>query len=406
MSKGIITGLDIGSSNIRVLVAEYFSGEKTFIVRALVQVPSEGLKNGYVTNSERLTTKIAEALREAERIAGTRIKRANIAIGGVGLGTVMDTAVIAVSRADSIVNEFDVSRLVSESETKVAERPNIKILHTIGIEYRIDGRKIIGKPYGYAGNRLELRTMFITGATPHQDALVAAIEACGVEVTDVCASPVAESIVVLSATARNAGVALVNIGAETVSILVCEDGLPISLKIFPLGSNNITHDIALGLRISLEEAEKMKLLFGEKDLEKKIFKQVEDIVEARLTDVLELVDTHLRKIGRSALLPAGIIFTGAGSLIPGLENLARKQLSLPAKIGKSTIPGQIGGIPNAEGKGARLREKLEKARGPEWTITMGLVVMAVSEGPEESLSLRAVRRTKTGIVKFLRQFMP
>ncbi|HEY4493752.1 MAG TPA: cell division protein FtsA [Candidatus Paceibacterota bacterium] len=407
MRGQIIASIDVGSSNVRVAVCEYSRKDGTFSVRALAKVPSDGLKNGYIVNPDAVTASIGNALREAERTVGERIKRAIVSVGGVGLGTVIDVGTVAISRADSLVSDFDIDRLLQEAEARIGERPNTRILHAIPSEYKVDGRKILGKPGGYSGNKLEQKTTFITAAAPHLDALVKSVEDSGVEVQEVYAAPIAESMVTTTATARNAGTLVANIGAQTVSMLTIEDGLPTSLKVFPLGSTDITHDIALGLRIPLEAAESIKIN-GEQ--EKKNLKRVSEITEARLSDIFELIDTHLKKIGRSGLLPAGVVFTGEGAHTKGLENLGRRQLGLPVKIARNSIPDELTAVGTDEGASgkniARMRERLEKARGPEWSTALGLCVLGMSAAPEESLGIRMARKTKNSLMGFLKQFLP
>lgn len=401
----IVTGIDVGSAYTRVVVCEEGNESGELIVRALSKVPSDGLKCGNVLNAEAVSDVLSVAIREAERTYGARIKKAHVSIGGTGLSTTSDTVVVAVSRADSITSELDVGRALEESEAKLRERANTRIIHTIPSEFKIDGRKITGKPHGYVGNKLELRTVFITCTAPFVDALVGAVEDTGVEVEGIYAGPIAESIATLSPMSRNAGCALVNIGAETVSILTHEDGLPTSLRVFPIGSAHITHDIALGLRIPLDEAEQIKISIPE---DKKVARRVGDIVEARLSDVFELIDTHLKKIGRSGLLPAGIMFTGGGSHISGIEELARKQLGLPARVAKNIFLDSKNREGDARGRdGMKARERADKARDPEWSIAVGLAMLGISGGePEESLGLRVAKRTRTSLTSFFKQFLP
>ena len=161
--------------------------------------------------------------------------------------------------------------------------------------------------------------------------MVTALGLANIEILDVVASPLSLSTILLNTKQKIAGCALLDIGAETVSIAVFENNLLISLQVFPIGSMDITKDVALGFKITLEEAESVKLgsvLGG--DFPKK---KVDEIIEARLSDIFELVENHLKRIRRNGLLPAGIIITGGGSYIPRIEELARKQLNLPAKVG-------------------------------------------------------------------------
>src|SRR3989344_2021863 len=400
-----ITGIDIGSAYIKVAVCDESQSDRSIVVKALAKTESDGLKNGNVITPETVSESLLKTLREAEKVSGERIRKAHISIGGSGLGTIVDSSTVAVSRADSIASEFDVARVLEESEDRLKERVNIKIIHTIPSEFKVDGRKVIGKPCGYVGNKLELKTVFITCLSPSLDALVTAVENTGVEVENVYTGPIAESIATLSATSRNAGCALVNIGAETVSILTHEDGLPTSLKVFPIGSTHVTHDIALGLRIPLDEAERLKISGSE---DKRVTKRIDDIVEARLSDIFELIETHLKKIGRSGLLPAGVIFTGGGANIKGIEEIARKQLSLPAKIARNIFTENKRQDSGNRGRdGLKDRERADKGREPEWSGVIGLSMLGLLLGePEESLGLRVVKKTRKGLVSFIRQFLP
>jgi cell division protein FtsA len=404
MSRSI-TGIDIGSTYIKVAAASETQDGGGLAVRALARVESDGIKNGNVINQEAAGGALAEALHEAEKVLGERIRRAHVAVGGTGLGTVTDISTVAISRADSTASEFDVARALEEGEARLKERANLRLIHTVPSEFKIDGRKVIGKPHGYVGNKLELRTVYITSLSPSLDSLVGTVENAGVEVESVYASPVAESIATLTATSRNAGCALVNIGGETVSILTHEDGLPTSLKVFPIGGAHITHDIALGLRIPLDEAERLKVGGSE---DKRNAKRIQEIIDARLSDIFELIDTHLKKIGRSGLLPAGITFTGGGAHTRGIEELARKQLGLPAKIGHAIFGESKRELDSGRGRdGLRNRERAERAREAEWTTAIGLCMLGLSFGePEESLGLRVAKRTKSGLISFIRQFLP
>ena len=405
--NNIVTAIDVGSAFVRVMAGE-LNAQTGFSLRALVKTRSDGLRNGHIINLESLTPSIAEALREAENIMGTRIRRAIVGISGVALSTHTDTTTVAVSRADSVISDLDVNRAVEESSTRMAERRNVKVIHTIPSEYKIDGKKILGKPDGHTGNRLEVRTLFITASNPHLEGLASAIESAGVEVRDIYASMIAESIVTTTPLERNAGCIIADIGAQTVSLVTYEDSIPTSLKILPIGSNNITNDIALGMRIPLLEAERIKI----KELEdRKIAKRINEIVEARVSDILELIDTHLKRLGRSELLPAGIIFTGAGAYTPNLADMASKHLSLPARIAKNNLPEKMKVASTFTDSAntkvqTKQRERMDQARQPEWSGVFGLCALGLYAGPEESMGIRVARETKTGILTFLRQFLP
>lgn len=197
--------------------------------------------------------------------------------------------------------------------------------------YKLDGKDIHGRPEGMKGIKLEVKTLFITCLKQNLEDHITAFGLAGIEALDVIAAPIASASILLSAKQRVAGCALIDIGAETVSIAVFENNLLISLQVFSIGSMDITKDVALGFKIALEEAESIKLgsVIGGDYPKKKI----DEIIEARLSDIFELVGNHLKRLRRSELLPAGVIIVGGGSHVSHIEELARAQLKLPARVG-------------------------------------------------------------------------
>ena len=205
---------------------------------------------------------------------------------------------------------------------------------------------MLGDPIGMRGTKLVVQMHFITCLEQHQEDLVQAVEDAGIEVEDVVAAPLAAAVVNLTKPQKVAGVVLANIGAETVSLVVYENDLPISLKVFPIGSSDITNDIALGLKLPLQEAHDLKHRFGSNPSHKKL----ETIVAARLSDIFELIESHLKKIGKNGMLPAGVIITGGGSGIASIEDMAREALKLPS--GRAEM--KVISSPNADIKDATL----------------------------------------------------
>ena len=217
--------------------------------------------------------------------------------------------------------------------------------------------------------------------------LIQAVEETGIEVDDVMASPIAASLVTLTKAQKIAGCVLANIGAETISLVIFEDNIPISLKVFPIGSTDITNDIALGLKISLEEAEQIKLgaITGTTYPQK----QLEDIIITGLRDIFDLIEAHLKKIGKNGLLPAGIILTGGGSGVTTIEDLARAALKLPPKIGTVHTSGQ----------------SQMHVRDSTWAVSYGLCIWGfTSEG--EPFGMKFAKRTGNNILSWVKQFLP
>lgn len=380
MARNIITGIDVGTSSIRILVCEYIKEKGALQVIGTAHKESRGLRHGYIANFDDAASSIAEALREAEKNAKVKITHASLGVGGVSLGTLEGIASIAVSRADSEINEIDVKRVIDASEANLRDRVNRKILHTLPLGYKIDGKKVLVRPHGMKGGILEVRTLFITTLEQHLEDLMSAVEAAGVTVDEVIAAPIAESAVVLSKLQKKAGCVLANIGAETVSISVFEEGMPISLQVFPFGSNDITNDIAIGLKVPLEEAERIKKFRDEGNLKRK----VDEIIEARLSDIFELIEAHLKKINKNGLLPAGIILSGGGSITSAIEDMARSSLRLPAKV---AVPKDI--------------------RDLSWSIAYGLCILGMdASAHDESLGIKIMSKTTKGLIGWLKQFLP
>jgi cell division ATPase FtsA len=213
---------------------------------------------------------------------------------------------------------------------------------------------------------------------------VEAVEAAGVAVADVVASPLAASTAILTRAQKAAGVVLANIGSETVSIAVFENGSPISIEVFPVGSMNVTNDIALGLRIPLEEAEGVKrgAIIGTSFPQKKL----DEIIEARLCDIFESIENNLKKIKRAELLPAGLVFVGGGANVPKLEELAKSILKLPSQIGTTEIFG------NAK----------TKLRDPAWFTAVSLLISNRDNGGYFENSLPNLNLTEIGTFRFFK----
>lgn len=364
MSRTISTGIDIGTAYIKVVVAEHVRTERGPERRiiGIGSCESLGLRHGYIIDSTQVTRAVRQAVDQAERAAGVRIKSAVVSVSGVGLEGHTSTGTSVVSRADSEITELDIERATSAARQSLPDtaKLNRKIIHTIPLSFKLDGKEIMGRVLGMRGVKLENKTLFVSILEQHFADLVEAIEATNIEVRDVCAAPIATAVATLSKAQRIAGCVLADIGSETVSVIVYENDMPISLKVFEIGSNNITHDIALGLRIPIEEAESIKT--GSAVSLSHSRKKLDEIINARLKDIFELIEAHLKKLGKNGLLPAGIILTGGGSRIPSIEDIAKNILGLPVRSGSITFDGSSG------------------RSDPSWTTAYGLALLGLTPG--------------------------
>lgn len=391
MARRLTVGIDIGTYQVKVVVAEHIRGRERHLPKIIGTgyAESKGLRHGYIINSSDSIRSIRSAVRQAEKGARMKIKRAFVSIGGVGLDEIRAKASIVVSRADAEITDLDIENVLKQCEESIAPKiVNKKIIHVIPLKYKVDGQDILSnQPLGLKGSKLEVETLFITSFEQHLNDLIQTVEDVGIEVEDVMASPLAGSLVTLTRTQKIAGCVLTNIGAETVSVVIFEDSTPISLKVFPIGSTDITNDIALGLKIPLEEAEQIKLgtLRGEEYPKK----QLEEIIISRLTDIFDLIEAHLRKLGKNGLLPAGIILTGGGAGVATIEDLARASLKLPSKIGA---------VHTSEQSRSMVRDS-------SWAVSYGLCIWGFT-AENESLGMRFAKKTSNNLLAWIKQFLP
>ncbi|MCK5060089.1 MAG: cell division protein FtsA [Candidatus Pacebacteria bacterium] len=391
MARHIITGIDIGTHQVKVVIAEGIRKNGGYAPRIIGKglAESKGLRHGYIINPGDTIRSVRQAINEAEKVARVGVRRAFVSIGGIGLGSIISQGSTIISRADSLVTELDISKTLETSETQIPQSLSLnkEIIYTIPVQYKIDGKPILGRPVGMKGSKFEVRALFVNCLKPHLDDLIAAIEETGVEVIDVMAAPIAASVVTLNKTQKIAGCVLANIGAETLSIVVFENSIPISLEVFPIGSTDITNDIALGLRISIEEAEQIKL--GAITSTNYSKKELDDIVSARLSDMFDLIEAHLKKIGRNGLLPAGIIITGGGSGIGTIEDFAKAALKLPSR--KAVFQAKAGFAENLD---------------TTWSVAYGLCVLGLSAENEDGFGKKLVRTTGKNIASWVKRFLP
>lgn len=388
MLRNITVGIDVGTYAVRVVVAEHTKGNPVPKILGTGLSQSEGLRHGYVVNVDRASVAIKKAVLEAEKQSGIKIKRALISIGGISLSSLVGTGEVVISKADGEIRSHDIQKAVELSE-EIITSPNMKIVFQAPVLYKLDGKELHGRPEGMRGVKFEVKTMFITALAQHIDDLIVAVSQAGVEVLGIIPSPIAASAVALSDHQKMAGCVLVNIGAETITLIVHENNIPISVHVFPYGGTNITKDIALGFQIGLEEAENVKT--GAQPLTHSK-KKYDEIVLARLSEIIELVESHLKKIKRAGLLPGGVVLTGGGSHMHSIEDLSRILLKLPSKI------GQLQTFTSAHGR----------IQDASWFVATGLCILAkgpVSQSDDPSIQA-FFKNVKQNIRSVIKQLLP
>ena len=386
MIRNISVGIDVGSSMTRVVVGEFLKGEKNPKIIGVGESETRGLRHGYVIDALSATISVKNAVAMAQNSSGIKIRRTFISVGGTSLRGEFSSGSAIISKADGEVTSLDINKALQDCEDNL-NLNNKKIIQTFPISFRLDGKEVLGRLEGMRGTKLEVKTLFITYSIQHLEDLIEVIAGAGVETIDIIASPIALAQITLSEKQKMVGVALVAIGHQTTSVSVFENGLPILIRTFSIGSTDITNDIALGFKIPLEKAEDLKRGNTIEDFSKK---KLEEIIEARLSDIFELIENHLKKIKRAELLPAGIVFVGGGASIVGLEEFSKSILKLPARIGTTEIFGN----------------SKTKLRDSSWFTALGLVISGKNNGYSEGSFKNLLRDLKNTIKSSIKQLMP
>ena len=371
----------------RIVVGEFLKGEKNPRIIGVGESPTLGLRHGYVVDEALATASIKTAVIMAEKSSSIKIKRAFVSLSGTTLRGEMSSGETIISKADGEVTKLDINKALQDCEDNLSIG-NKKIIHMYPQSFRLDGKEVLGRLEGMRGTKLEAKAFFVTYSIVHLEDLLGVIAEAGVETIDVIASPAATNNIVLSEKQKIAGVALVNIGDQTTSLSVFENGLLMSIYTFSIGSSDITNDIALGFKIPLEKAEGLKMGNIEEEFSKK---KLNEIIEARLCDIFESIENNLKKIKRSELLPAGIVFVGGGANISGLIELSKSTLKLPSSIGTTEMFGN----------------NKTKLRDPSYFTALGLLNSHKDDGSYSGGSLKNILKDLKNTIKTsIKQLMP
>jgi len=347
----IVASLDIGSSKIRTVVGVQSGDSPVINIIGVGLAPSTGLRKGAVIDVEETINSITSSLEDAERMAGEPINHVFLGIGGNNIESINSKGVIAVAKAINEISEDEVDRVL-EAAQAVTIPSNRRILRIIPKTFTVDEQKGIKYPVGMTGIRLEVETHIVTGFEPVIKNLEKCVLHSGVDLDDMIPSCLAPAEAVLSKRQKELGVVVVDIGCGGTTVCVFEDGATIHTAVIPVGGENVTNDVAIGIRTSIDTAEKVKIEYGSTipedvndretidlsmlskiDTHLVSKKLVVEIIQARYHEILVLVKQELAKINRDGMLPAGVILTGAGAKMPGVIDLARETLNLPAQIG-------------------------------------------------------------------------
>lgn len=356
----LIIGIDLGSSHIRAIGCVHDPEARFPVVIASYKERVEGVDRGTVTDQKEVSEAIIEAINFIEDQCGREASHTLISLGAAQLSSHHANGHTQVSRGDASVTDLDIENAIKDANRGVPDIRNKAIVHTIPIKYKLDGNEIVGDIVGVRGNRLEVKTLFVTYPLKAMDAFKKVLSDASVRVTDIVAGPIAESIALLTKKQKVAGALLLNIGSGVTSILVYENNIPLLVSTIPIGGDDITKDIALGLKVTLEEAEDIKC--GRMNPPHSL-RKVEEIIEARLEDLCVKINKELDRIHRRELLPAGVIVCGGSAQVPRLEYVLRNELKLPIKITTNEL--------------SRLTN--DKLRDTSWARVYGLTFLAPSD---------------------------
>ncbi len=357
----IISGIDIGTSKVTTIIGQYFDAEDRFNVIAVSSIPSLGFRKGQIINLEQASNTITQSVESAERMAGFQINNSIISFSAPHIESINSHGVVAISNPNGEIEEIDITRVI-EAAKAISLPSGKEILHVIPRKYTVDGQEGVIDPVGMNGIRLEIEANIIVASSPAIRNLKKCLEEIGISITSLVYSGLPAAKAALTDTEKELGVALVDIGGSITNIIIYSEGSPCYSAVLPVGANNVTNDLAIGLRFSLEEAEKIKLRLN-KALENKKFENevelshfginsddkrkisittaVNGIVKPRLEEMFNLVYTQIESSGFQNIIPAGIVLTGGGAQTVNARDVCSKTIPLPFRVGN---PPKVGGI--------------------------------------------------------------
>lgn len=348
-------GIDVGTTTIRCVVGHIDPTTGTPTIVGVGQAPNSGMRKGTVVNLAGPAHAIDQALGEAERMSGYEVNEATVSINGSHIVSTKADGMIAVGMADHEINEDDLGRLEDVATTGKVPA-NREILEVVPFSYTLDGQGGVKDPLGMTGTRLEINANVVSAMAPYVTNLQKATEMATVNPSALIPGVMASAKAVLQESQIESGVAVVDLGGATTGVAVFEEGDLQYVGVIPVGGANITNDLAIGLKTDPEVAEKVKIAHASavarKESEGISIKQgdeiysfntndIDEIVEARLEEIFELVQKELKKAGRAGQLPSGVVLTGGTANIKRIAEYAKDQLGLAVRVGKA---GGFGGV--------------------------------------------------------------
>lgn len=383
-----IVGLDIGTKKVAAIIGEITEDRKVEII-GIGTADSKGLRRGVVVNLEATTAAIKKAQEEAELMAGVEIDSAFVGISGAHIKSFNSRGVIAVSGKNREITREDIRRVIDQSKA-VSIPPDREIIHVIPQEFVVDEQDGIKTPLGMSGIKLEVNVHIVTSAITSVQNLRTCVEKAQIEIEQIVLNQIATAASVLTHDEMELGVGLIDIGAGTTEVAIFERGSLWYTAIIPIGGDNFTNDIAVGLRTPIPEAEKIKKKFGcvagsatdeQETIEVPSVGRVKkprvlsrqilaDIIQPRAEEVFRLVDNDIKRMGYEKSLNSGVVLTGGTALLEGLEEVAEEIFDLPVRRGD---PTGIGGL-------------VDRVSTPDYATAVGLILHGFNQWQERGMS--------------------
>lgn len=370
----MLVGLDIGTKKVCTVIGELGENDQIEII-GMGTAPSLGVKKGIIIDLEQAIQSVKQSIENSERMAGARINSAFVSISGSHISSVNSKGVIAISGEVPEVTEKDIEKVIGAAKAGIISSDK-ELIHTLSREFVVDGQSGITDPLGMVGARLECKVHIITGSNTAVQNLIKCIEGAGICIDEVIFGALASSNVVLSDAEKELGSILIDVGAGTTEIAIFIEEALVHSAVLPVGGNHITNDLAIGLRTTLEEAEKIKIKYGsaiensvspEGSVEVSSLdgknkypvsrKYLVEIIEPRVSEIFSLIRNEVRRSGYYDMLSAGVTITGGTSLLPGIVEISEKILNLPSRIGKPHYEGELADMVNV----------------PEYSTALGLL---------------------------------
>lgn len=411
-SNYLISGIDIGNSQIKVVIAKVNRETLRPEIVGAGSAPSKGLRRGMVVDMSETVDNIRAALQQAEAMAGARIKKAYLSVSGLHIHSQISRGVIAVSRADNEISQNDIDRVL-QAASVVSLPPNREIVHVLPRNFIVDGTEYIKNPLGMKGVRLEADVFIIDGLSPYLRNIAKCVNENNAEVAGLVYAPLAASLSALDKNLREYGVINLDFGGDTSSLTVFEEAELVHSAILPVGARHITKDLSIALRTDVDIADRIKLEYActseAADLRKRENldlsalvgeenftyprKDLIRVVDARAQELLDLVSAELKKVPRSGMLPGGVVISGGGANLPGFALLVKDRLKLPVRIAR---PIHVDGV-------------LDAASDPSFTVAIGLVLWGLDQefnGSRQSNPMSSSGGIIQKALGWLKNFLP